>query len=130
MELLLAQRLLDLSTSARTRIKQVLLTRLSHKNNKARGLVRQEAADCLQTLLAPVHVVSQEEVVRLQDKALMLSSDLIPTHRLWWEATTFEQLQQVRIPATMPTHVTAVYRNDFVEGMSPWLHGCSCMHQL
>ena len=47
MELLLAQRLLDLSTSARTRIKQVLLTRLSHKNNKACGLVRQEAADCL-----------------------------------------------------------------------------------
>ena len=46
-KLLLTQRLLALSNSARSRIKQVVLKLCSQINNKACGLVCKEAADCL-----------------------------------------------------------------------------------
>lgn len=43
-------------------------------------LVGQQAANCLKALLSSIHIVTQEEVVRLRRKA-----------------TTFEQLEKIRV---------------------------------
>lgn len=57
-------------------------------------LVCQQQADCLERLLAPIHVVAEEEVVGL-----------------WWEASVLEETQEVVV---LPVNVTADLASELV----------------
>ena len=87
------------NTSNNTDIIIVIIRNENYNSNSnhANSLVSKEAANRLEALLAPVDVISQEEVIRLKGITIQYLWRRVSAC-LRREAAAFKQLQQVRVP--------------------------------